>query len=66
MKIVLDNSPVRLEIETPHGSLEIEVWPSGHTGGGSTQVTVKPNEAHSDQALRSDDGTRIILRSRKP
>lgn len=59
MKIVLDNSPAKLEIAAPHGSVEIEVWP-----GGQTCVTVKPNLEHSDQCLRSDDGTRVILKPR--
>lgn len=59
MKIILDNSPAKLDIVTPHGSVEIEVWPSTQTA-----VTVKPNENHGDQCLRSDDGSRIILRPR--
>lgn len=63
MKIQLDNSPAKLDIVTPHGSIELEVWPS-NPNGGHTAVTVKPNENHGDQCLRSDDGSRIILRPR--
>lgn len=68
MKIQLDNSPAKLEISTPHGVIEIEVWPTsgiGACGGGSsTHIIVKPNLEHSDQCLRSDDGSRIILKPR--
>lgn len=59
MKIILDETPVSLVIVTPHGSIQLEVWPAQQTS-----VTIKPNEAHSDQCLRSDDGTRVILKPR--
>lgn len=61
MKITLDNSPAKLEIVTPHGAIQIEVWP-----GSQTCVTVKPDENYSNQCLRSDsdDWCQIVFRPR--
>lgn len=63
MKIIFDNSPAKLEIETPHGSVAIEIWPGDiHTR--RTVVNVTPNEQHVDNTARSDKNTIVTLNTR--
>lgn len=59
MKIIFDNSPAKLEIETPHGAIAIEIWP-----GRFTTVLVTPNEQHIDNCARTEKNTCITLNPR--
>jgi hypothetical protein len=60
MKIILDDSPARLEIESPHGEIIIDVWPGQHT-----KIMVAPNENHSDYCARGERETVITLKPRE-
>lgn len=64
MKIILDNSPAKLAIVTPHGAVEIEVWP-GDDNVGSTVVNTRTAAGNYDQCLRGDESTRIVFKKKQ-
>jgi len=59
MKIVLENEPAKIQIVTPHGTVDISLWPVSHT-----EVTVSPSLDHSDYCARGDNNTKITLKPR--
>jgi len=61
MKIVLDNSPVKLEIESPMGNITIEQFPSK-----MIRTIIAPTVGNLDYCARGNSQTVVDITPKQP